>query len=229
MVMGKIYYERIGEGRPVICLHGNQENRTIFYELANALKDEYQMILIDSRYHGKSVKEGELSLSQMSKDVMSVVNSLNLDEYDVIGFSDGANIALTLALKDSRLKNMVLLAPNSDVKALKWPYRLLMRMQVIGYLPFCLYHPVARRKRKLTKWMLEEPHFSEEMLQKIKIPTLLLGGERDMIKEEDFLRISSLLPYCKYEVIANSSHFMMIDAFPVVLKKIRGFLYACHR
>ena len=50
-----------------------------------------------------------------------------------------------------------------------------------------------------------------------------------MIKEEDFLRISSLLPYCKYEVIANSSHFMMIDAFPVVLKKIRGFLYACHR
>ena len=229
MVMGKIYYECIGKGKPVICLHGNQENRTIFYELAEALKDEYQMILIDSRYHGKSVKEGELSLAQMSQDVMDIGDLLNLGDYDVIGFSDGANIALTLALKDSRLKHMVLLAPNSDVKALKWPYRLLMRMQVIGYLPFCLYHPVARRKRKLTKWMLEEPHFKEEELQSIKIPALLLGGERDMIKEEDFQRIASLLPYCKYEVIKESSHFMLNDAFPVVLNKRRGFLYACHQ
>lgn len=222
-----IYYEVYGSGDPVICLHGNQENRRLFYPLKDDLK-EYQLILIDSRYHGKSAKSGELSLTQMAKDVMGVADKLGLTAYDVIGFSDGANIALTLALMDDRLKAMILMSPNSSPKGIKGFYRFQDVLTLICLLPFCLYNAVARRKFKLTKWMLEEPHFDADYLSQIVQPVLLLSADRDMIKKEDIDFIASALPHCVNEVINNSSHFMLDDAYREVLNKIGGFLYALH-
>ena len=101
MVMGKIYYERIGEGRPVICLHGNQENRTIFYELANALKDEYQMILIDktiSRQHAVILKGrkkdhyeirdlGSTNGTWLKGIPVNTDHADSLEDGDVVGFA----------------------------------------------------------------------------------------------------------------------------------------------
>ena len=109
----KIYYEVHGNGYPIILLHGNQENRKIYDQLIKDLENDYQLIAMDSRYHGKSIKSGPLTLDRMAQDVMDVANELDLEAYDVIGFSDGANIALTLAGKDDRLKHMALLSPNA--------------------------------------------------------------------------------------------------------------------
>ena len=96
----KIYYEVHGNGYPIILLHGNQENRKIYDQLIKDLENDYQLIAMDSRYHGKSIKSGPLTLDRMAQDVMDVANELDLEAYDVIGFSDGANIALTLAGKE---------------------------------------------------------------------------------------------------------------------------------
>mgnify|MGYP006386076649 FL=1 len=96
--MKDINYKVIGNGYPIVLLHGNGENMTIFDKLVEKLQDSYQLICIDSRYHGNSVYQGEMSYSQMCKDVVEVVNELNIDEYDVIGFSDGGIISILLSL-----------------------------------------------------------------------------------------------------------------------------------
>ena len=126
-----IYYEVHGNGYPIILLHGNQENRKIYDQLVKDLENDYQLIAMDSRYHGKSIKSGPLTLDRMAQDVVDVANELDLEAYDVIGFSDGANIALTLAGKDERLKHMVLLSPNATPKGIKWFYRLHMYMTLL--------------------------------------------------------------------------------------------------
>ena len=75
----KIYYEIHGEGFPVFLLHGNQENRKIYDQLIHDLKG-YQLIAVDTRYHGKSVKEGELSLHHlMNMILLDSVMELILD------------------------------------------------------------------------------------------------------------------------------------------------------
>ena len=51
-----IYYEVHGNGYPIILLHGNQENRKIYDQLVKDLENDYQLIAMDSRYHGKSIK-----------------------------------------------------------------------------------------------------------------------------------------------------------------------------
>ncbi|HAV18520.1 MAG TPA: alpha/beta hydrolase, partial [Erysipelotrichaceae bacterium] len=107
----EIYYEDHGKGFPILLLHGNQENRKIYDRLIGDLENQYRLIAIDTRYHGKSIKSGEVSLNQFALDVKNVADELHLKAYDVIGFSDGANIALTLAGMDERMKSMILLSP----------------------------------------------------------------------------------------------------------------------
>ena len=99
-----IYYEVVGEGFPIICLHGNGEDHHIFDDLKERLSLTYQLILIDSRYHGKSICQGELSYEQMVEDVKKVVDELHITAYDVIGFSDGAIVSLLLGMQDSTLE-----------------------------------------------------------------------------------------------------------------------------
>ena len=223
-----IYYEVHGNGYPIILLHGNQENRKIYDQLVKDLENDYQLIAMDSRYHGKSIKSGPLTLDRMAQDVMDVANELDLEAYDVIGFSDGANIALTLAGKDERLKHMVLLSPNATPKGIKWYYRLHMYMTLLLLPIFCIYDKRSRIRFKLISFMTKEPHFTADYLTELKIPALLLSGENDVIKDSDFTFIQSSLPYCVHKVIKNSPHFLLGDQYDKTLREIRGFLYACH-
>ena len=50
----EIYYEKIGTGKPLILLHGNKEDHTIFNKLTASLKNSFTVYSIDSRGHGKS-------------------------------------------------------------------------------------------------------------------------------------------------------------------------------
>lgn len=97
-----IYYEIIGEGFPLVLLHGNNEDHHVFDEAVKLLAKEYQCILIDSRYHGQSIHKGDLSYQQMCEDVQAVMTHLHIEAYDVIGFSDGAIVSLLLGLSDQR-------------------------------------------------------------------------------------------------------------------------------
>ncbi len=223
-----IYYEVHGEGFPIFLLHGNQENRRIYDQFIKDIKG-YKLITVDSRYHGKSIKSGELSLHQMALDVKNIADELHLKEYDILGFSDGANIALTLASMDTRLKHMILLAPNSNPKGMNAFYRMQIRLTYILYAPFTLYNKKARRLQKLNKFMLQEPNFTKEYLETIKVPALILYGDRDMIKKEDIKFIEESLPYSVSKMIENSSHFMLEDQYEQVIKEVRGFLYAAHQ
>lgn len=224
----KIYYEVHGNGYPIILLHGNQENRKIYDQLIKDLENDYQLIAMDSCYHGKSIKSGPLTLDRMAQDVMDVANELDLEEYDVIGFSDGANIALTLAGKDDRLKHMALLSPNATPQGIKWYYRLHMYMTLLLLPIFCIYDKRSRIRFKLISFMTKEPHFTADYLSELKIPALLLSGEHDVIKDSDFTFIQSSLPYCVHKVIKGSPHFLLGDQYDKTLREIRGFLYACH-
>lgn len=223
-----IYYEVVGEGFPVVCLHGNGENHHIFDDFVRVMKDEYKLILIDSRYHGKSIKEGPLTYAQFKDDVKTVVDELALDAYDVVGFSDGAIVSFLLALEDKRLKHIVSIGANTKPNMIKTFYRMTIYTTLFCLIPFCLYNKKARLQFKLNMLMLKEPQLEYEMLKNIKQPTLVLAGEYDMIKEEDTLSIGKYLPYCATKIIKGGNHFLLRDSFKETMKEIKLFLHACH-
>lgn len=223
-----IYYKVVGSGYPIVCLHGNGEDHHIFDEMIHELKG-YQMILIDSRYHGKSIKQGELSYQQMMKDVLNVIDELKIEAYDLIGFSDGGIVSLLLGMNDVRIQNMIVIGANTKPQMIKPMYRFFDYLQMLCLLPFCLYHPQARRNFQLIKLMETEPFIEYKDLEKIKIPVLVLAGENDMIKEVDTMNIKKHLIYSVVKIIDNANHFLLRDYFNVTIKEIKLFLNTCHK
>lgn len=224
-----IYYEVKGEGFPVVLLHGNGENHHIFDEAVQRLSKRYQCVLIDSRYHGKSISEGELSYCQMAKDVQNIVSELGMNAYDVIGFSDGAIVALLLGMSDSRLKHIVSIGANTKPQMLKLINRFGLCLSLICLLPFCLYNSKARKMRKMYQLMLYQPQISYDDLTKIQIPVLVMAGEYDMIKQEDTQNIGKALPYSVVKIIKQGNHFLLRDSFQQTMKEIELFLKVCHQ
>lgn len=224
-----IYYEVIGEGFPIVFLHGNNEDHHIFDEAVAVLSKDYQCILIDSRYHGQSVQEGELSYQQMCLDVQNVISELQISAYDVIGFSDGAIVSLMLGMSDQRLQHIVSLGANTKPNQLKWIYRFSLYLELLCLIPFCLYDKKARKTFRLSLLMLKQPQIEYENLKKIHVPTLVMAGEYDMIKQDDTLKIGEAIPYSVVKIIKQGNHFLLRDSFRQTIKEIQLFLQACHQ
>lgn len=224
-----IYYEIKGNGFPIVCLHGNNEDHHIFDEAVKILSKQYQCLLIDSRYHGKSVCTGELSYMQMAEDVFNIITNLGIEAYDVIGFSDGAIVSLLLGMKDERLKHIVAIGANTKPQMVKPLFRLYDYIMSICLLPFCLYNTKARKNLKLIRLMMKEPCIEYKDLTKIKIPVLVMAGEYDMIKQDDTNKIAESLPYSVIKIIKQGNHFLLRDSFQQTMKEIQLFLDACHQ
>ena len=90
----RLYYEIIGSGRPLVMLHGNGEDHTIFQEAADVLSRQFACYLIDTRDHGKSTPVKELHYTDMAEDVLAFLEEKDLKDAVLYGFSDGGIIGL---------------------------------------------------------------------------------------------------------------------------------------
>ncbi len=97
---GKIFYRVFGKGRPIVLLHGFLGNMHSWEYLIPTLSKRYKVILIDLPGHGKSESFGYIhSMSLMADGVKTVLNSLLLRRYVIIGHSMGGYVALAFAEK----------------------------------------------------------------------------------------------------------------------------------
>ncbi|MEG0187084.1 MAG: alpha/beta fold hydrolase, partial [Algoriella sp.] len=106
-----LYYEVEGEGKSIVFLHGFLENHSIWNNLRDDLKDQYQIIKLDLPGHGnsKTYKE-ENTMEEMADEVITVLDELNIDKATFVGHSMGGYVATALAdLYPERTENIVLL------------------------------------------------------------------------------------------------------------------------
>ena len=104
----KIYYEIEGEGPPVVMIHGFASNLEINWKQANwvkVLKDNYRLILMDCRGHGKSDKPHEDSNygQKMTDDVIKLMDHLSIEKANFLGYSMGAYMTFRLLLSRPEL------------------------------------------------------------------------------------------------------------------------------
>lgn len=93
-------YKVEGKGESLVFIHGLSDNLLYWEFLATHLKDEYQIIRVDLRGHGESeLGSDEITADLYAKDLLNVLNELNVDRVNIIGFSLGGAIALDFAIK----------------------------------------------------------------------------------------------------------------------------------
>ena len=190
----KIYYEIIGKGRPLIMMHGNGEDHTIFDVAAGKLREKYKVYLIDTRGHGKSDKVEEYHYKDMADDMIAFMRMLNLSDVIFYGFSDGGIVGLLLAMKSERISRLIVSGANLKFAGLTKRCRFLIRF---------LYF--FSRDPKL-KMMIREPDIDVLDLSQIKAKTTVLAGQRDLVSEEETRRIAASIPGAKLRILEGEGH-----------------------
>lgn len=90
-----LYYQEKGNKEPFILLHGNGENSLYFKNQIDYFSDKYRVIALDTRGHGKSPRgTGLFTIEQFSCDLYDFMEALEISSAVILGFSDGANIAM---------------------------------------------------------------------------------------------------------------------------------------
>ncbi|MDR0921684.1 MAG: alpha/beta hydrolase [Lactobacillales bacterium] len=199
-----IYYEVSGTGDPLILLHGNGQSGRVFDPQVKEFKKYYTCIVIDSRAHGRSGnKKNELAFPQMARDVIEVMNKEKIYSANVLGFSDGANVAMFLATRyPKRVKKLILNAGNLTVNGLSFVAR------IASYFDFCLAK-FFKKNTHIKNLLVRDIGLAKEDLRKITSPTLVLVGQFDVIKRSHSLTIAELIPKAEFKEVAWVGHLFL--------------------
>lgn len=190
-----LFYKKTGSGEPLLLLHGNGEDHTIFSPLAEQLAKKYTVYAIDSRNHGQSEKTNDFSYETMANDIETFVKVLHLAPVRIVGFSDGAIIALLLAMQQpSYIKEMALLGVNLSPND--------FTEESLAFVQN-LYQETGD---PLVKLMLKEPDISLKQAASVSTRTLLLAGENDIFKPETFTTLAEAMPNATLQIFPNQTH-----------------------
>lgn len=189
----ELYYEKSGKGRPLVLLHGNGEDHTIFDRALPLLEKCFCCYAIDSRCHGQS-GEGALHYVSMAADMQAFLEALNLHDVVFYGFSDGGIVGLLTAARTERITTLITSGANLTPNGVKLPLRLLMRLKSLkGHDP----------KLEL---MLREPWIGDDVLAKIRSHTVVLAGSRDVIREKETRHIAEAIPGAELNILRGEGH-----------------------
>lgn len=203
-----IYYEKIGTGSPLFLLHGNGGSSAYFTNQVPELSKYFQLYLMDSRGHGKSTNtQKETSFQLMAEDLLTVIQNEGLTNVDILGFSDGANLAMVFAhLHPSYVHRLILNAGNTKVKGV----RLLSRIgSVIQYIAVWLCSPFDKGMRyflPILRLLFHDIGISAEDLQAIKSPTLVIVGKHDSVKTTHSMNIAKNIPNASFVLVKGQGH-----------------------
>ena len=191
----RMYYEVTGQGRPLILLHGNGEDHTIFDKTVPILARTHRVYTPDSRCHGNSQDTKTISYEDMAADMIAFVRALDLDRPIFYGFSDGGIVGLLVARDAPTLMSEIIVSgANLCPNGLKWP----VRMSI---------HSVAFwKKDKLWQLMDREPNIPPESLKSIYVPVHVLAGQRDMVRTAHTRLIAASIPGATLEILPGETH-----------------------
>lgn len=220
-----LFYQEKGSNEPFILLHGNGEDSTYFKHQIDYFSSEYRVIAVDTRGHGKSQRgTAPFTIKQFAKDLNDFMCSLQIDKAIILGFSDGANIAMEFALKyPKKVKALILNAGNINPRGVKSIVQIPI---IIGYKItkiFALKSSWAKKKSELLGLMVNEPNIKPMELSKIVVPTLVICGTRDMIKRSHTIEIAKSIPNARLSII-NGNHFIANKKYHNFNKKVKSFL-----
>lgn len=220
-----LYYQEKGNKEPFILLHGNGEDGSYFKNQIDYFSDRYRVIAVDTRGHGKSPRgTAPFTIEQFSYDLYDFMEDLKISKAVILGFSDGANIAMKFAMKyPDKVKALILNGGNLNPKGVKRATQIPIE---IGYKiarRFASKSPDAKKNAEMLGLMVNEPNIERNELSKITAPTLVICGKRDMIKESHTREIAESIPHAELSII-KGNHFIANKRYAAFNKEVECFL-----
>ena len=232
----RMYYEIYGSGKPLLFIHGNGGSINNFKNQIPYFAKNYKVIVADSRAQGKSTDTSDsLTYEMMADDFNALLNQLHLDSCYVVGWSDGGINGVLLAMRHpEKVKKLAITGTNlwPDTTAIE-PALFQWIVSTNDSLAKASQTPAVKAQKKLLNLMVVHPHISTTDLKQIRCPTLVIGGDNDVILPKHTLTIAESIPKAYLWILPNSGHSTLIhykdlfnqvvgDFFKTPYRKISG-------
>ncbi|MEE1037841.1 MAG: alpha/beta hydrolase [Eubacterium sp.] len=223
-----LYYEEYGSGKPFIMLHGNGEDCTYFAEQVKEFEKDYHIYLIDTRGHGKSERgTAPFTIRQFADDLNAFMEAKEIEKADILGFSDGGNILLLFAGKyPEKVDRIIANGANLDTTGIVAKVQAKIEAKYEQYCRNAEENPEdekAVKNMEMFNLMVNDPNISQEDLDLIKAPTLVIAGSKDLVIEEHSYLIGNGIKDAE-TVIVEGSHFVAKENPEPFNKAVREFL-----
>jgi pimeloyl-ACP methyl ester carboxylesterase len=216
----KIWYATFGRGMPIVLLHGGLANSSYWGKLVPVLAAHYQVVVMDSRGHGRSTRDSEpFGYDLMASDVLAVMDFLKLGKAAIVGWSDGAILGLDIAIHHpTRLSKLFAFAANSDPNGLNHAsqspvlnaYFARTKVEYESLSPTPTEY--ASFLAQIGAMWMTQPSFTADALHGIKLPIWIVDADHDeAVKRENTLFIADNIVDSGLLIEPQVSHFAFLQ------------------
>ena len=213
----RIWFTTYGLGTPVILLHGGLGHSGNWgYQVPALIEAGYRVVLVDSRGHGRSTRDARpFKYELMATDVLAVMDSLQLKEAALVGWSDGACTAMICAMKaPERVSGVFFFACNMDPSGTKdiEPNPVLDRCFRRHAKDYALLSATpdgfGEFVEAVSQMMKTEPNYSAGDLALIRVPVAIVQSEHDEFIRIDHARyLAKSILGAELRILPEVSHF----------------------
>jgi pimeloyl-ACP methyl ester carboxylesterase len=217
----KIWYAVFGQGEPVILLHGGLANSNYWGNQVPVLAKYYQVIVMDSRGHGRSSRDQQpFGYELMASDVIGLMDYLKIPKAAIVGWSDGAILGLVIAIRHpERLTKLFAFGANSDPGGVRDDlgesavFKACVARMEKEYRQLSPTPDQYQLFRDQVHQMQEtQPSFTAEQLRAIKVATWIVDGDHEeAIKRENTLFMADQIPGAALLLQPAVSHFAFLQ------------------
>lgn len=249
-----LHYKEIGEGKPLVILHGLFGTSDNWQTHAKKLGEYFRVILVDQRNHGHSPWSEDFTYEHLADDLERLIVHLDIEQFLLIGHSMGGKTAMYYSQKyPNRLEKMVVvdigikrypMHHNEIIKGIKSidlstiasrsaaEQAMLPFVDSYGVRQFLLKNLYWIEKGKLA-WRMNVDVLEREMEEilapiphiEVWTPTLFLrGAMSNYILDEDWDAIEELFPDATLETIENAGHWVHSEQPEEFIEKVLGFI-----
>ena len=223
----QLYAVEAGTGAPLILLHGNGEDGSYFKHQIPHFSKHYHTIALDTRGHGRSPRgTAPFRIGQFAEDLKAFMDGRGIQQAILLGFSDGANIAMRFALRwPGRVRGLILNGGNLDACGVKPRIQLPIELGWRVASRFAGRSEQAKHNAELLGLMVLDPNIRPEELAALRMPTLVIAGSRDMIKTGHTKAIAAAIPGAQLRILPGT-HFIAAKTPEAFNAAVEEFLRA---
>jgi pimeloyl-ACP methyl ester carboxylesterase len=204
-----MYYEVHGGagGVPLVLLHGGGSTIEVtFSRVLPVFAGSRRVIAVEEQGHGRTTdRDAPVRFESSADDVAALLGYLKVDKADILGFSNGASVALQVAIRHPQLVRKLVFASSITKRDGAHPHLWeFMKQADFSNMPqplkdaFLRVNPDARQLRTMhdkdAERMRDFRDVPDELLRSLRTPTLIVLGDRDIVRLEHAVELTRVIP-----------------------------------
>lgn len=239
----KVYYNSIGEGQPLMLLHGDTASSMMFEMIVPLYTNDCKVIVIDFLGNGKSDRVDAIPSNMyewQAKQVIALLEHLKIGKVSIVGTSGGAWVAINVALKRADLVYKVV-ADSFDGRSFGDDFaknlieertRAKHNIEARQFYEWCQgsdWQTVVDLNTDALLILAKETYLFCKPIEELTVPMLLIGSKEDEMCREDFEEeyhsIASLVKSAEIQLFEVGNHPLILSMAMEISALIKKYIF----